>query len=644
MPEDVVDLAIEGIADGRSVDWDLLDSGALSEGERERIKCLRILADIGELHRADEAPLTRNADQATRTVGDMPRALPQAIPQFWGRYELREMVGSGSFGSVYRAWDPELEREVAIKILHSHVADATLKQRLLQEGRALAKVRHANVVNVLGVESHEERVGLCMEFVYGETLDTALRRHGVLNAREAVLIAEDLCQALSAVHRAGFVHRDIKAKNVMREREGRIVLMDFGTGRSVARSGTPGDVAGTPLYMAPEVLEGEPASPCSDVYSLGVLIYHLVTGEYPVMSRTIDELRAAHARREHSLLSERRPDLPVSFIRVVTRALAPDPRERCATAGALLEALGTVGHGADASPARRSRVALIAAVPVAALCGMTALGALTSAAFNIGLERSSFVDESVGDWLFWGWTTSFPTLVILIMTLLACAPIVIVRRLLVASSATARRLNEALRSSIAAWGHRLRLDDVSVLASYSMLVGLTVLLAAILWFFPLLSVLALIRVSVDPADRLALLSPAFVGYHNQYRWVFSFVVMVSVAAWVPVAKLLRQGQSLHWGMIAGGVAVTAAALVFLHFPFRLLYFNKGFEAVKWNDASCYVIGERAADRLLFCPEIAVPRSRIVNKSDQTVVPLGVVGSIFTTFSQAETDSGMRLNR
>jgi serine/threonine protein kinase len=284
---------------------------------------------------------------------------------------------------VYRAWDPELEREVAIKILHPHVADRTLKQRLLQEGRALAKVRHPNVVNVLGVEAHEERVGLCMEFVYGETLDAVVRTHGVLNAREAVGIAEDLCQALSAVHRAGFIHRDIKAKNVMREREGRIVLMDFGTGRSVDRPEIQGDVAGTPLYMAPEVLAGEPASVCSDVYSLGVLIYHLVTAAYPVEARSLDEIRDAHARNQRSLLSERRPDLPVSFIRVVSTALAPDPRDRCPTAAALLEALGTIHAGADTKVDHRRRVAVVAALPVVAVCGLAALGALTSAAFNI---------------------------------------------------------------------------------------------------------------------------------------------------------------------------------------------------------------------------------------------------------------------
>jgi hypothetical protein len=414
--------------------------------------------------------------------------------------------------------------------------------------------------------------------------------------------------------------------------------MDFGTGRSVTR--TDGDVVGTPLYMAPEVLDGEPASACSDVYSLGVLIYHLVTGDYPVVARSVDELRIAHARGQRSLLSERRPDLPVSFIRVVTRALATDPRDRCPSAGALLEALGTVSHAVDTAPARRSRVPVLAVVPVIALFGIAALGAVTSAAFNIGLERSGFVDESARDWLFWGWRTSFPTLVILIMTLLACAPVLLVRRLLLATSTTARRLNETAANFFEAWSRRLRLDDVSVMASYSMLLSLIALVAAIAWFFPLLSALVLTRASTGSSDSLALLSPAFVGYHNQYRWTLSFVVMVSVALWLPVAWLVRKGQTLHWAMWAGGAVVTGAAVVLLHFPYRLLYSSKGFEAVSWGKASCYVIGERDADRLLFCPEIDLPRNRIVNKGDPTVVSRGVVGSIFTTFGPS-ADAAMK---
>src|SRR5262249_55904160 len=149
---------------------------------------------------------------------------------------------------------------------------------------------------VLGIESHGGQVGLCMDFVKGQTLEDVLREQGTFSPGEAVLIGQDLCRALAAVHQAGLVHRDVKARNVMREQAGRIVLMDFGTGGAALalRESAGRDIGGTPLYMAPEVLRGEPASVQSDVYSLGVLLYYLVTGRYPVEAASLDELDAAH--------------------------------------------------------------------------------------------------------------------------------------------------------------------------------------------------------------------------------------------------------------------------------------------------------------------------------------------------------------
>ena len=336
MSEAVLDEAIEQIADGLTVDWGAFDQAPPARA-RDWAKSLRVLNDIVKLHRDAAA----DYDQTTVGTAAATDAAPSASPDTWGKYRLTNKVGEGSYGSVYRAWDSELERDVAIKILHRRVGDTRLRDLLLQEGRALAKIQHNNVVRVLGIEAHGDRVGLCMEFVRGKTLADIVRGQGRLSAAEAVLIGEDLCRALSAVHRAGFIHRDVKAKNVMRDDTGRIVLMDFGTGRS-AGALNKNDRAGTPLYMAPEVIEEGQQSVRSDVYSLGVLLYYLVTGDYPVNARTIDQLREAHAHREHRWLSEVRPDLPVGFMQVVERAIALDPEDRFANASELLAALGTV--------------------------------------------------------------------------------------------------------------------------------------------------------------------------------------------------------------------------------------------------------------------------------------------------------------
>jgi serine/threonine protein kinase/tetratricopeptide (TPR) repeat protein len=339
-PDNPVERAMEAIVDGRAVDWSALEKAARTDDEREVLKCLRLVGDVADVHRAITHSLEDAEESMTTSADRVSIESTDNLSESWGKYRLVEKVGEGGFGSVYRAWDPELEREVAIKILHPDVSVNQLKERLLREGRALARVEHPNVVRVFGVESHEDRVGLCMEFIRGETLGTVVRTQGVRNAREAMLVGEDVCRALAAVHRAGFVHRDIKSGNVMRDRAGRIMLMDFSAGRQTDRK-IAGDFdrIGTPMYMAPEVLAGAPASFCSDVYSVGVLLYHLVTGKYPVEGRTVDDLLHAHRQGRRHLLIERRPDLPMPFVQVVERALAAVPL-RYDSAGTLLEALG----------------------------------------------------------------------------------------------------------------------------------------------------------------------------------------------------------------------------------------------------------------------------------------------------------------
>src|SRR5262249_18259070 len=356
----------------------------------------RIVGNIADLHRSTEGE-TRDTDESAVAIAVIPRPQDERHDT-WGKYRLDQKVGEGSYGSVYRAWDQELEREIAIKILHRQVTDRELNRRLLAEGRALARVRHNNVVSVFGVESHGDRVGLCMEFVQGQTLEAELRARGTFDAREAMLIGQDVCRALAAVHVAGFVHRDVKARNVMREPGGRIVLMDFGAGRETG----PGylfEIAGTPVYMAPEVLEGEPATPRSDVYSVGVLVYHLVTGDYPVHGSTFSDIRDEHQIGRRKSLSEAQPDLSTRFIKVVERALASNPDERYPTARALLDAF-------EALTRDRVSIRRIVSVTAIALVATTALflgiGLLTSRVFNAALGRGDFADESWLVWLTWG--------------------------------------------------------------------------------------------------------------------------------------------------------------------------------------------------------------------------------------------------
>jgi serine/threonine protein kinase len=161
----------------------------------------------------------------------------------WGPLEIRRTIGQGRFGTVHVAWDPALEREVALKILRN----ANQSSAVIQEARLLARVRHPNVVTVYGVAQHENAVGLWMELVEGQTLKQVLAARGVLGAQEAALIGIDLCRAVAAVHKAGLLHRDIKVQNVMREAGGRIVLMDFGAGKIRAEASSGSRRIGTPV-------------------------------------------------------------------------------------------------------------------------------------------------------------------------------------------------------------------------------------------------------------------------------------------------------------------------------------------------------------------------------------------------------------
>src|SRR5437868_5575952 len=284
MPEAALLPLAESVADGTAIDWDQAARHA-APADQGLVRQLGVLAELTELHRTlangPTAPLPSAArrSQVAPAIGT------------WAHLTLLERLGGGTYGEVYRAWDRQLEREVALKLLKGPstalgagaAADDPETSRITREGRLLARVRHPNVITVHGVDVHEGRVGLWMALLRGQTLEQQLHTRGNFSAREAALAGIDLCRALAAIHAASLLHRDVKAENVIREEGGRIVLMDLGTGREIDASGhgLP-DFAGTPLYLAPEIFDGTPASEATDLYSLGVLLYHLVTGSYPI--------------------------------------------------------------------------------------------------------------------------------------------------------------------------------------------------------------------------------------------------------------------------------------------------------------------------------------------------------------------------
>jgi TolB-like protein/Tfp pilus assembly protein PilF/tRNA A-37 threonylcarbamoyl transferase component Bud32 len=350
-----VEKLLEAVADGagaESVDWDRLIADTQHEEDRATLETVRLLAGVARVHRSEiEAPTADewSSSQHARVIG---RISPVAGPSeettevglgSWGPLVLLEKLDEGAFGEVYRALDPKLDRQVALKLLKPVSLSTTeLDARLLDESRALARVRHEHVVQVFGAESHDGRVGLWMEFIRGSTLERILQERGPFGPREAALAGQDLCRALAAVHGAGLVHRDVKTQNVMREEGGRLVLMDFGTGQLRDSSDVRIRRAGTPLYIAPEVLAGGPGTEQADIYGLGVLLFRLVTVSYPVRASSVEALAEAHAQHRCTRLGDLRPDLPTTYVRVVDTATDPDPARRYQSAGEMLSALGAV--------------------------------------------------------------------------------------------------------------------------------------------------------------------------------------------------------------------------------------------------------------------------------------------------------------
>ncbi|AMY09419.1 Serine/threonine-protein kinase PrkC [Luteitalea pratensis] len=344
------------IADGAAVDWSNL---ALSTPEPAAalIDGLQLLEAVARAHEAAMSPVEglyerREHDSLlhpegrTREADDDPGVV-------WGPLTVIEKVGYGSYGDVYRAWDTRLDREVALKLLrHRAAVEGELGRAVIDEGRLLARVRHPNVVIVHGAERIDGRVGIWMEFIHGQTLAAELEERGPFDAVDVARIGVALCSALAAVHDAGLLHRDVKAQNVMRDRSGRVVLGDFGTGIELASDDAPASVrvAGTPLYIAPDVLDGTPASVASDLYSLGVLLYHLATGEFPVEGRSVREVRDSHRAGRRTLLVSRRPDLDPSFVEIVDHLLDAGPDR---TYGSAAAAGVTLSQWLDA-PARPS--------------------------------------------------------------------------------------------------------------------------------------------------------------------------------------------------------------------------------------------------------------------------------------------------
>jgi eukaryotic-like serine/threonine-protein kinase len=268
---------------------------------------------------------------------------PQPGDLIAGRYELEELVGSGGMSDVFRARDNQLDRRVAIKILHGRYAgDPEYLERFRSEARAVARLSHPNIVTVIDRGDDAGRQYIVFEHVDGENLKELVLRSGRLPVGRAVELALAVADGLAFAHRQGLVHRDVKPQNVLLSREGEVKVTDFGIARSleVERGVTQtGTVLGTGEYLAPEQASGKPVSPATDVYSLGVVLWEMLAGEVPFDGENFVAVALRHVNEPLPSLREVRSDVSLRLAAAVERALAKDPARRFPSMAALAKEL-----------------------------------------------------------------------------------------------------------------------------------------------------------------------------------------------------------------------------------------------------------------------------------------------------------------
>jgi serine/threonine-protein kinase len=515
----------------------------------------------------------------------------------WGHLDILRKVGEGHFGEVYLCRDSSLERIVALKLFRSGAEpdlgqDSSLRSRIQREGRLLARVEHPNVLRVYGVGVHDGRVGLWTEFVRGQTLEELLHTQGRYGAREASLVGVELCSALAAVHAQGVLHRDIKPHNVIREDGGRIILADFGAGYDLVRSVQKADAlgVGTPVYMAPEVLSGEPASVRSDIYSMGVLLFHLVTGSYPVQGGGVRELRQMHARGERRLVNDERPDLPAGFVRVVETALRRDPGERFSSAGAMqrdLEAVADLGEKQPqgvgineesvVGPLRRAAIVLSWLGGVcAALVFLAFLGFVTTFAYRVSLGvPREYIETSFQGYVVTGVRAMMPALVYGVLGLILGT----ILWWLVGSLVKRRRAGAPLED----WRRRVRaalapIGGTGGSGFLFVVMGLGVLGVCVVCYAHREVLGAIIDLAVESrsADLVAL-STDRTALHHSYEFAFTGLILaVVLLTWLVLGAFHNRRPvetSAKWALSLIALLVVLSSGLYV-VPWRLLWDNR----------------------------------------------------------------------
>ena len=320
------------------------------------------------------------------------------------RYELEELVGTGGMSSVFRAHDRLLDRKVALKILHQHYsADADYVERFRREARSVAALSHPNIVTVIDRGEHENKQFIVFEYIDGENLKRLIERRGPAPVATALELGIQIAKGLSFAHQQGLVHRDVKPQNILLNGDGQAKVTDFGIARSLdVQHGMTqtGTVLGTSDYIAPEQAQGQRVDEHTDVYSLGVVLYELLTTEVPFPGENFVAVAMRHINEPPPPIRDKRPDVPPRVEAAIQRAMAKDPADRfptmvdfCRELDACLAELSTAGTQVAPAVVRTShRARRRGASPwplIVTVAALLAIGAVVAYLVLHGIDTGS---------------------------------------------------------------------------------------------------------------------------------------------------------------------------------------------------------------------------------------------------------------
>ena len=292
-------------------------------------------------------PLEAMGHMQTETIEE-PKEQLTIGSTFAGRYQIIEELGKGGMGKVYKVLDKEIDEKVALKLVNPEIAsDEKTIERFRNELKFARKITHKNVCRMHDLSKEKGTYYITMEFVPGEDLKSTLKRVGHLSIGKTVFIASQVCEGLAEAHHFGVVHRDLKPQNIMLDKEGNARIMDFGIARSLKGKGvtTEGMIIGTPSYMSPEQVEAAKVDQRSDIYSLGVILYEMMTGVVPFDGETPLSIALKHKTEKPRNPRELNEQIPDELNRVVLRCMEKNREDRYQSVKELLSELSTIEKG-----------------------------------------------------------------------------------------------------------------------------------------------------------------------------------------------------------------------------------------------------------------------------------------------------------